>query len=106
MNPPMATMLVEQAAAWILPIAPTGSVTAAWRPFIDPINAHRVWYLLLIPMAWLISMVYKAVRLPDLEKYWRQVTVMSAQIVLWIIALGAGLYVFIQHLAPLITTAR
>ncbi len=75
---------------------------AQWRPFVDPINAHRSWYLLLIPMAILITMVYKAVRLPELDRYWRQVAVMSVQIVLGIIALGAAIYLFIQFIAPLI----
>lgn len=103
MIPPLDANLAGQAAAWF----PSWfEATAAWRPFIDPIDAHRVWYLLLVPMAWLLSMVYKAVRLPDLDRYWRQVGVMSSQIVLWIIALGAAIFVFIQFIAPLITTAR
>lgn len=79
---------------------------AVWRPFIDPIDVHRTWFMLLIPMAFFISMVYKAVRLPDLASYWRQVIVMTGQIILWIIALGAVIFLFIQYIAPLIVPIR
>lgn len=79
-----------------------GIHTVAWRPFIDPMDAHRTWFVLLIPMAVLISMVYKAVRLPELDRYWVQVAIMSGQIVMWIIALGAAIFLFIQYVAPLI----
>jgi hypothetical protein len=85
-----------------LTIASSGHATLAWRIFIDPLDAHRYWFMLLIPMAVLITMVYKAVRLPTLERYWRHVAVLSAQIILGIIALGAGIYVFIQYIAPMI----
>ncbi|MCC6428431.1 MAG: hypothetical protein IT435_16635 [Phycisphaerales bacterium] len=81
-------------------LAQPGSL--AWRPFVDPLDAHRYWFALLIPMALLITMVYKAVRLPTLERYWRHVAVLSAQIILGIIALGAGIYIFIQYIAPMI----
>jgi hypothetical protein len=82
------------------------AVLSVWRPFIDPIDAHRTWFMLLIPMAFFISMVYKAVRLPDLASYWRQVIVMTVQIILGIIALGAVIFVFIQYIAPLIIPIR
>ncbi len=84
---------------------PAENISLVWRPFIDPINAHRSWYLLLIPMALFISIVYKAVRVPDMQHYWRKVFVMSAQIVLWIIALGGAFFLFIQYVGPLITRA-
>lgn len=87
-------------------LAGAAPLALAWRPFVDPINLHRGWFLLLIPMSVLLSMVYKAVRLPDLSRYWRQVAFMSAQIIFWIIALGAAIYVFIQFIAPLIVPAR
>ncbi|HLO42328.1 MAG TPA: hypothetical protein VK176_15000 [Phycisphaerales bacterium] len=93
-------------APFAAPLADVSAVLATWRPFIDPIDAHRTWFMLLIPMAFLISMVYKAVRLPDLSTYWRQVIVMTLQIILWIIALGAIIFVFIQFVAPLIVPIR
>jgi hypothetical protein len=72
----------------------------AYTPFIDPINAHRWWYLLLIPMALGISVAYKAVRIADLKDFPRQVIIMTVQIVIAMIALGAGAFVFVQFVAP------
>ena len=72
----------------------------AYTPFIDPINAHRWWYLLLIPMALGISVAYKAVRIPELKDLPRQVIIMTVQIVIAMIALGAGAFVFVQYIAP------
>jgi hypothetical protein len=89
-----------------LTLAAGPATLSVWRPFIDPIDAHRTWFMLLIPMAFFISMVYKAVRLPDLASYWRQVIVMTVQIILGIIALGAGIFLFIQYIAPLIMPIR
>jgi hypothetical protein len=66
-----------------------------FRPFIDPIELHQWWFLLLIPMAFLVSMSYKAVRLQSIEHYWRHVLLMSAQIVVGMIALGAATYLLV-----------
>jgi hypothetical protein len=63
-----------------------------YRPFIDPLTLHDWWYWLLIPMALGIALVYKAVRLPSLERYWRHVAVMTVQIVMGMILLGAASY--------------
>jgi hypothetical protein len=69
-------------------------------PFVDPIDAHRWWFLLLIPMAIGVSMVYKAVRMRSLTRYWRHVAGMSASIILGIIVLGAATYVLIEWIVP------
>lgn len=86
--------------------SPAMFLTLAYRPFIDPIDAHRLWFLLLIPLALGVSIVYKAVRTDDLRTYWRQVLVMTVQIVVGIIALGAASYLIIQHLLPAIVPMR
>lgn len=72
----------------------------SYIPFIDPIDAHAWWFLLLIPMALGISMVYKAVRLRSLDRYWRKVFAMAAQIVVALIVLGAGFYILIEWVIP------
>lgn len=81
-------------------------ILASYRPFIDPIDhlfdAHRWWFLFLIPLALGVSVAYKAVRVVDMATYWRQVAAMTVQIVLSIIALGAIFFVFIQYVLPLI----
>lgn len=74
----------------------------AYRPFLDPLHLDRVWFLLLLPMAFFISVAYKGVRVSDLKHLPREVAVMSAQIVLGMVALGLASYLFVQHLVPLI----
>lgn len=74
----------------------------AYRPFIDPINAHEWWFLLLVPLSLLIAIAYKAVRAPDMSKYWREVAVMTVQVIAAIIMLGIASYVLLQLVVPVI----
>ena len=76
----------------------------AWIPFMEPINwFHSWWYLLLLPLAFVLSMAYKAIRVPNLKQYWWQVTLMTSQIVLGVIALGIVLVLFVQFAIPALT---
>jgi hypothetical protein len=85
----------------ILGVAAIGADTAPtypmppFRPFLDPIELHQWWFLLLVPMAFLVAMSYKAVRLQTLEAYWRHVLLISAQIIVGMIALGAATYLLV-----------
>lgn len=72
----------------------------AYTPFLDPINAHDVWYLLLIPLAFLIAVGYKAVRTVDMRVYWRQVLTFTIQIVGGIVLLALGAYLVIVYAIP------
>ncbi|MDX2146314.1 MAG: hypothetical protein SFZ23_02230 [Planctomycetota bacterium] len=96
-------LLTVTLAAGTQPLAWSASVLA-YRPFIDPIDelidAHRLWFLLLIPLALLVSMAYKAVRIPTMQDFWRQVAVMTVQIVVAIIGLGAASFIVIQFIVP------
>lgn len=74
----------------------------AYRPFVDPLELHRYWFLFIIPMAFFIALAYKAVRIEHLRALPRQVAVMTIQIVLGMIALGAASYLFIQVLVPML----
>jgi hypothetical protein len=74
----------------------------AYRPFLDPLNMQRTWFFLLLPMALFISIAYKAVRVVDMQDYWRQVLVMTMQLVLAIVGLGAALFFVVQYVLPLI----
>ena len=78
------------------------TLVVGWRPFLDPINAHAMWWALLIPLALGVSVVYKAVRLPDMEHYWRHVAVMTVQIIVAMILLGVAMFIFVQYLIPLL----
>jgi cell division protein FtsW (lipid II flippase) len=75
----------------------------AYVPLLDPINALQpLWYLLLLPLAFGISVIYKAMRMPRLDRFWRQVALMTTQIVLAMIGLALCLVVLVQVLIPLI----
>jgi hypothetical protein len=75
----------------------------AYIPFVHPLTlVHQWWYLLLVPLSFGISVIYKALRMHTLDDYWRQVTIMTAQIVLAMIGLAIGLVIFVTVLIPLI----
>lgn len=65
------------------------SALLAYTPFIDAMDLHGVWYLLLVPLALLTAMAYKAVRVPAMSLYWRQTLSFFLQILIGI----AGLYI-------------
>ena len=74
----------------------------AYIPFVDPMNLHAQWFLLLAPLALFVSMAYKAIRLPTMERYWRQVGTMTTQIVVGMALLGLVLYMLTQWILPLV----
>ncbi|MFO0827540.1 MAG: hypothetical protein U0572_05260 [Phycisphaerales bacterium] len=77
------------------------SALIAYIPFIEPMPAaHRWWWLLIVPLALGISMSWKAVRATTMDGYWRQVGVMSGQIVLGVMGIALGLFVLIQLVLP------
>jgi cytochrome c biogenesis protein ResB len=76
---------------------------ADWIPFVDPINVFHVWwYLLLIPLSFGISVVYRALKMGNLDRFWRAVAMMTVQIVLVMAALAVALVVLVQLTIPLL----
>ena len=78
----------------------------AFTPLLYPIDAHRFWWLLLVPLAILISVVYKALRLPSLGRYPLGVAIMTMQVLGGMFLLGAAAYIFVVHLAPIVLPVR
>lgn len=78
----------------------------AYTPLLDPIDANGVWWFLLPPLALLVSLVYKALRVRNLRDLPVQVLVMTFQIVLAMVLLGAGAYLFITSVAPMVLPIR
>lgn len=76
--------------------------TLAWRPFLDPMPIEDGWFLLLIPLALLVSLGYKAVRVGDMSRYWREVAIMTVQVILAMILLWIAAYLVIFRIVPLI----
>lgn len=87
--------------AWAAPVLAQSAQPAVtlpktpYRPFIDPIDLHGYWWLLLFPMSIGVAVVYKAVRLPTMDRYIQQVVAMTIQIVVGMFVLAAASYAFV-----------
>lgn len=78
-------------------------ITLAWIPLFDPINFFQDWWFLLaVPMAFLVSMIYKAMRVRLLYIYWRQVIFLTIQILMGMTGLMLSLYVLIEWVVPML----
>jgi hypothetical protein len=75
-----------------------------YRPFIDPVRApvHTHWYVLLIPMSFGIAVVYKAVMLKTMDRYWHEVLYLTIQIIVGMILLGLASYLLVMKYVPFI----
>lgn len=77
--------------------------TLAWMPFVQPLpGVIHWWWLLVMPMVAGVSVVWKAVRLRSLDRFWREVGFMTAQILLGMIALSAGLMLLVRVVLPML----
>jgi hypothetical protein len=77
------------------------SLILAWRPFLDPVRLDEYWWALLLPLSLGISVAYKAVRVRELgPAYWRQVAIMTAQIILAMILLGIAMFTMLEFIVP------
>lgn len=75
----------------------------AWAPFFQPLNFFFDWgFLLAIPLAFFISVTYKAMRVNHYHRYWRRVTVMTLQILVGMVVLQVGLFVLIEFILPIL----
>lgn len=77
------------------------SLVLAWRPFLDPLPAQDWWWALLLPLTLGIAVAYKAVKVRDMRRFWRQALAMWAQVVLGMLAVAAALYVFVEKIVPI-----
>lgn len=74
----------------------------AWRPFIDPIDAHAWWFMLLLPIAFLVSLAWKAVRVDDIKRLPRPVIVMMVQVILAMLGLGLAAFLGLVVVLPVL----
>ena len=80
------------------------SALVAWIPFVEPMPSPGSWWpLSLIPLSIGISMVYKAVRLQRLDRYPREVAIMTGQIIGAMVVLAVVLGLVVQVLIPILT---
>ena len=78
----------------------------AWRPFLDPLNLHEYWWAFLVPLAMGIAFTYKSVRVRDLRELPWRTAVLTVQIILGMILLGAAFFVFLEYVLPVIAPTR
>ena len=65
----------------------------AYRPFLEPLPLDASWLVLLVPMVIAISVVYKTIKVRDLRKVPQQAALLAAQIVLFMVAAAAILWI-------------
>jgi hypothetical protein len=65
----------------------------AWTPLLEPMPLDDYWLFLLIPLAIAISVVYKAIRMDRLDPLPRNAAYMAAQILVFLVAAAAVLWV-------------
>ena len=77
--------------------------TLAWMPFLQPMTgAIHWWWLLIVPMCVGISVTWKAIRLRALDRYWREVGIMTGQLLLGMAAIAAGLMLLVRVVLPML----
>jgi hypothetical protein len=74
----------------------------AYTPFVDALALHDEWYLLIIPMVVFIGIGYKAVRVPDMKDYFREVVMFVIQVLGGMAILAAIFTLVITVLIPLL----
>ena len=73
----------------------------AWTPFLAPLPfVQGSWLWLVIPLVFGISMMYKAVRVEHLKDYWKQVAIMTLQVLAAFAGLAIGFFILVQIVVP------
>jgi uncharacterized membrane protein YwzB len=70
--------------------------------FIDPLQAHDAWYLMIVPMVVFIAVGYKAVRTRNMDQYWREVLVFVIQVLGGMGLLALAFMVVINFVVPVL----
>ena len=79
------------------------NICLSYIPFLYPISLfHDWWYILILPLSFGISIIYKALRLGSLDRFWHNVVMMSIQIILSMIGLAIALLILVQWIIPVI----
>jgi hypothetical protein len=76
------------------------SLLLGYTVLFDPLDAHGVWWLTVLPLAIGISMAYKGARVKTFEAYWRNVVMMTVQVVVALVGLAALSYVVLELIVP------
>jgi hypothetical protein len=75
----------------------------AWIPLVEPLpGGIHWWWVWVVPMVVGVSVVWKAIRVQTLERYWHDVLRMSGQLLVGMVALAAGLMLLVRVVLPLL----
>lgn len=78
-------------------------ILLGWTPFLEPLPGVQASWLWLLPiLIFGIAMMYKAVRVGDLRRYWREVIGMTVQVLLAFLGLAAAVFIVVQGIVPLL----
>lgn len=66
----------------------------AYRPFLDPLLTESYW-ILLPPLIVVIAVVYKTIRLADLDQLPRQATTLALQIGVFMVLAAAAIWLIV-----------
>ncbi|MHC4245620.1 MAG: hypothetical protein GWP75_07880 [Planctomycetia bacterium] len=78
-------------------------IPLGWTPFLEPLPGVQANWLWLLPiLIFGIAMMYKAVRVGDLGRYWREVVGMTVQVLLAFLGLAAAVFIVVQGIVPLL----
>lgn len=64
----------------------------AFRLFLEPMPLDDYWLVLLVPLAIVIAVVYKTIKLDDLTQLPRQAVYLATQILLFMVLAAAALW--------------
>ena len=82
-------------------LVPVPLMLLGYTPFITPMHGLQAWwYVLVVPLAFGISLIYKSLHLHDMRRLVVATLVMTAQIVLAVIALGLAVAIFVVYIIP------
>ena len=73
-------------------IAPMLTTVLGYRPLLDPIPIDDYWLLLLLPLVFVIALVYKTIKLDDLTHLMHHALYLAGQIVVFMVLAAAGLW--------------
>lgn len=70
--------------------------TLAYRPFLEPIPLEGFWLLLLVPLILAVAIIYKSVKIENMALLPRQVVMMAAQILAFMVMTAAALWLVVE----------
>ena len=77
------------------------TLLSGYIPFLSPLQGlEEGWYLLAVPLAFLISMSHKAMKVRHFQRYWRKCCIMTVQVLLGMITLAVTLLIIVQWVVP------